>query len=61
MLKKASGGGIIVGALCVLKMLYAYFPGSEFYHAFLYSFNYAMGFYYDLFNEFYLRLRNNQL
>lgn len=44
MLKKASGGGIIVGALCVLKMLYAYFPGSEFYHAFLYSFNYAMGF-----------------
>lgn len=44
MLKKASGGGIIVGALCVIKMLYAYVPGSEFYHAFLYSFNYAMGF-----------------
>ena len=44
MLKKASGGGIIVGALCVLKMLYSYFPGSDFYHAFLYSFNYAMGF-----------------
>jgi site-specific recombinase len=44
MLKKASGGGIIVGALCVMKMLYASFPGSEFYHAFLYSFNYALGF-----------------
>lgn len=44
MLKKASGGGIIVGALCVMKMLYAYFPGSDFYHAFLYSFNYSMGF-----------------
>ena len=44
MFKKASGGGIIVGALCVIKMLYAYVPGSEFYHAFLYSFNYAMGF-----------------
>lgn len=44
MLKKASGGGVIVGALCVIKMLYAYFPGSEFSHAFLYSFNYAMGF-----------------
>ena len=34
MFKKASGGGIIVGALCVIKMLYAYVPGSEFYHAF---------------------------
>lgn len=44
MLKKASGGGIVVGALCVIKMLYAYVPGSDFYHAFLYSFNYAMGF-----------------
>jgi site-specific recombinase len=44
MLKKASGGGIIVGALCVLKMLYSHVPGSDFYHAFLYSFNYAMGF-----------------
>ena len=33
-----------MGALCVIKMLYAYVPGSEFYHAFLYSFNYAMGF-----------------
>ena len=44
MLKKASGGGMIVGALCVLKMLYSHVPGSDFYHAFLFSFNYAMGF-----------------
>ncbi|WP_226064641.1 site-specific recombinase [Kaistella polysaccharea] len=41
---KASGGGVIVGALCVLKLLYSYIPGSDFSHAFLYSFNYAMGF-----------------
>ncbi|MCY0976633.1 recombinase [Chryseobacterium wangxinyae] len=44
MFMKASGGGIIVGALCVLKMLYGFMPGSDFYHAFLYSLNYAMGF-----------------
>lgn len=41
---KASGGGVIVGALCVLKMLYSYIPASDFAHAFLYSMNYAMGF-----------------
>ncbi len=41
---KASGAGVIVGALCVLKLLYSYIPGSDFSHAFLYSFNYAMGF-----------------
>lgn len=40
----ASGGGVIVGALCVLKMLYSFAPGSEFSHAFMYAFNYAMGF-----------------
>ncbi|NHW58620.1 site-specific recombinase, partial [Escherichia coli] len=44
MFKKAAGGGIIVGFLCVLKMLYSYSNGSEFTNAFLYSFNYAMGF-----------------
>ena len=44
MFYKASGGGIIVGALCVLKLLYGYVPGSDFSHAFLYSMNYAMGF-----------------
>ena len=41
---KASGGGVIVGGLCVLKLLYGYIPGSDFSHAFLYAFNYAMGF-----------------
>ncbi len=41
---KASGGGVIVGALCVLKLFYSYLPGSEFYHAYLYALNYAMGF-----------------
>ncbi|KPH14972.1 recombinase [Chryseobacterium sp. ERMR1:04] len=44
MFYKASGGGIIVGALCILKMLYGYNHGSDFSHAFLYSMNYAMGF-----------------
>ena len=41
---KASGGGVIVGALCVLKMLYSYIPASDFAHAVLFSMNYAMGF-----------------
>ncbi|MDQ0475640.1 recombinase [Chryseobacterium sp. MDT2-18] len=41
---RASGGGVIVGALCVLKLLYGYIPGSDFSHAFYYAFNYAMGF-----------------
>lgn len=44
MFYKASGGGMIVGALCVLKLLYGFMPGSDFFHAFLYSLNYAMGF-----------------
>ena len=44
MFYRASGGGVIVGALCVLKLLYSYIPGSDFSHAFLYAFNYSMGF-----------------
>ncbi len=44
MFLKACGGGLIVGFLCVLKMMYGRMPGSEFHHAFLYSFNYSMGF-----------------
>ncbi|MFL9833174.1 recombinase [Chryseobacterium terrae] len=44
MFYKASGGGIVVGALCILKLLYGFMPGSDFFHAFLYSLNYAMGF-----------------
>lgn len=41
---KASGGGMIVGFLCILKLLYSYSPSSDFIHALLYAFNYAMGF-----------------
>ncbi|MBW8360408.1 MAG: site-specific recombinase [Weeksellaceae bacterium] len=41
---KASGGGVIVGALVVLKLFYGAIPGSDFSHALLYSINYAMGF-----------------
>lgn len=41
---RASGGGVIVGALCILKLLYGYIPGSDFSHAFYYAFNYSMGF-----------------
>lgn len=41
---KASGGGVIVGALCILKLLYGFAETSEFGHAFLYSLNYSMGF-----------------
>lgn len=41
---KASGGGVVVGMLVILKMMYSYSSGSEFSHAFLYAFNYAMGF-----------------
>lgn len=44
MFYKAVGGGLIVGALCVLKLLYGGTKGSEFFHAFMYAFNYAMGF-----------------
>ena len=41
---KASGGGIIVGFLCIFKMMMSYSHGSEFSHAVLYSLNYAFGF-----------------
>jgi len=44
MFGKASGGGIIVGCLVVLKLFFGSLPGSDFSHAILYSFNYAMGF-----------------
>lgn len=44
MFLKASGGGIIVGCLVVLKLFYGSLDGSDFSHAVLYSFNYAMGF-----------------
>ena len=44
MFLKASGGGIIVACLVILKLFYGTLPGSDFSHAVLYAFNYAMGF-----------------
>jgi len=44
MFMKASGGGIIVGCLVVLKLFYSSHAGSDFSHGVLYSLNYAMGF-----------------
>lgn len=44
MFKTASGGGIIVGILCVFKLLLGKVEVSDFGHAFLYSMNYALGF-----------------
>lgn len=44
MFMKAGGGGMIVGCLVVLKLFYGSLPGSDFSHAVLYAFNYAMGF-----------------
>lgn len=40
----AVGGGVIVGFLCIFKLLLSKLEVSEFNHAFLYSFNYAFGF-----------------
>jgi site-specific recombinase len=40
----AAGGGLIVGFLCVFKLLFSKIDASAFGHAFLYSFNYAFGF-----------------
>lgn len=44
MLWAASGGGIIVGVLCIIKVLLGKLDTSIFGHAFLYSLNYAFGF-----------------
>lgn len=44
MLYTAMGGGLIVGILCVLKLLLGFVHVSDFGHAFLYSMNYAIGF-----------------
>lgn len=44
MFMKASAGGVIVGCLVVLKLFFGSAEGSDFSHAILYSFNYAMGF-----------------
>ncbi|MFZ1693751.1 MAG: recombinase [Flavobacteriales bacterium] len=44
MLRSALGGGAIVAVACVLKAWYGSIEGSLFFHAFLYSMNYAMAF-----------------
>ncbi|RDI56928.1 recombinase [Flavobacterium glaciei] len=44
MFKAALGGGLIVGILCVIKVLLSKVETSFFGHAFLYSMNYAFGF-----------------
>lgn len=44
MFYKATGGGVIVGFLCLFKLLLSKVHTSDFGHAFLYSFNYAFGF-----------------
>jgi site-specific recombinase len=40
----ASGGGIIVGILCIIKVLLGKIDTSAFGHAFFYSLNYSLGF-----------------
>lgn len=44
MLVSALGGGAIVAVACMLKAWYGSFEGSLFFHAVLYSMNYAMAF-----------------
>lgn len=44
MLYKATGGGFIVGFLCLFKLLFSKVNASDFGYAFLYSINYAFGF-----------------
>ncbi|KOS08358.1 recombinase [Flavobacterium akiainvivens] len=40
----ASGGGIVVGILCIIKVLLSKIETSGFGHAFFYSMNYSLGF-----------------
>lgn len=44
MLRAALGGGLIVGILCIIKVLLAKVDASIFGHGFYYSMNYAFGF-----------------
>lgn len=44
MFKAALGGGLIVGILCIIKLLLGKVETSDFGHAFLYSMNYSFGF-----------------
>lgn len=44
MLKAALGGGMVVGVLCIIKLLLSKIDSSDFGYAFLYSMNYSLGF-----------------
>jgi site-specific recombinase len=44
MLYTALGGGLVVGFLCIFKLLLSKFHTSDFGHAFFYSLNYSFGF-----------------
>ena len=44
MLYAALGGGLVVGFLCIFKLLLSKIETSDFGHAFLYSLNYSFGF-----------------
>lgn len=44
MFNTAMGGGLIVGILCIIKVLLSKVETSDFGHAFLYSMNYSLGF-----------------
>ncbi|MEL1247072.1 recombinase [Flavobacterium helocola] len=44
MLYAALGGGLIVGFLCIIKLLLSKVEASDFGHAFFYSMNYSFGF-----------------
>jgi site-specific recombinase len=44
MFKAALGGGLIVGILCIIKILFSKIPSSDLGYAFLYSLNYSLGF-----------------
>jgi len=44
MFNTALGGGLIVGILCIIKVLLSKLDASDFGHAFLYSMNYSIGF-----------------
>jgi site-specific recombinase len=44
MFKAAFGGGIVVGILCIIKLLLSKTDSSDFGYAFLYSMNYSLGF-----------------
>lgn len=44
MFNTALGGGLIVGILCIIKVLLSKLDTSDFGHAFLYSMNYSFGF-----------------